>query len=183
MLAFFQSDVGFAAAFSAVATVLAVLLGHWLRGRVNLITFSPNSTYFQLQPAQEGASPVHIRSGQVMVQNLGRRSAKSVQITCVPGGAPAGYVLLPSIVHSTRIGPNNEWILEIPFIAPKEIITLQVLNGQIVDSVRCEDGLAKAVPVTHQRLFPRWVQLTAGAIMLFGALSFFYIVGWILIRI
>lgn len=183
MLSFLQTDVGFAAAFSAVATIFAALLSHWLRGRVKLITFSPNSTYFQLRPTEEGAQPVHLRSGQIMVQNLGRQSARNVQITSVPGGAPAGYVLVPSIVHATRIGPNNEWIMEIPFIAPKELITLQVLNGPNIDSVRSEEGAARAVPVTHQRLFPKWVQILIAAIMFFGVLSFFYAVGWLLTRL
>lgn len=183
MLTFFQSDIGFAAVFSAVATILAVLLSHWLRGRVNLITFSPNSTYFQLHPQQEGAAAVHIRSGQIMVQNLGRQSAKNVRITSVPGPPPAGYVIVPSIVHSTRVGPNNEWIVEIPFVAPKEMITLQVLNGPNIDSVRSEDGAAKAVPVTHQRLFPKWTQFVLASILLFGLLSFFYMIGWLLTRL
>lgn len=183
MAEFFQTDLGFAAIFSAVATILAVLIGHWLRGKVNLITFSPNSTYFQLRPQEEGAPLVHVKSGQIIVQNLGRQSAKNVQITSVPGEVPAGYVLLPSIVHSTRVGPNKEWIVEIPFIAPKELITLQVLNGPMIDSVRSEDGTARQVPVTHQRIFPKWFQAIVIALMLFGILGFFYIVGWALTKI
>jgi hypothetical protein len=180
VMALAESDAGFAALFSAVATILAVLLTHWLRGKVNLITFSPNSTSFELKPDQPGAPAVHVRSGQIIVQNLGRRAARTVQITSVPGGAPAGYVVLPSIVHTTRTGGRGEWILEIPFVAPKEIITVQILNGPIIDSVRSEDGVARVVPVIHQRLFPRWFQAAAVALMLLGALSFFFLIGWLL---
>jgi hypothetical protein len=180
--ALIHTDAGIAALFSAVATIAAVLLAHWLRGRVNLITYSPNATYFQLKPNEPDAPVVHVRAGQIVIQNLGRQSARNVQITSVPGGAPAGYVILPSIVHSTRVGGNNEWIIEIPFIAPKETITLQILNGQNVDSVRSEDGTARVVPVAHQRIFPKWLNLIAGVLMLWGVLSFFFAIAWIALR-
>ena len=63
------------------------------------------------------------------------------------------------------------------------MITLQVLNGPNIDSVRSEDGAAKAVPVTHQRLFPKWMQFVLASILLFGLLSFFYMIGWMLTRL
>ncbi len=172
-----QTDMGFAAIFSAVATFAAVLLTHWLRGKVNLITYSPNSTFFQLHESDDKTSAVTIRSGQVFIQNLGRKSARNVQITSVPGVLPSGYVVLPSLVHSTHVGPNGEWILQIPFIAPKELITLQLLNGPNIDSVRSEDGIARAVPVIHQRVMPRWLNTLVVAVMVFGLLSFFYVIG------
>ena len=175
------SEIWLAAWFSAAATILSVLVAHWLRGRVNLITFSPNSTYFKLEPPENSSDAIHIRSGQIMVQNLGRQAARDVQITSVPGLPPAGYVLIPSIVHTTRSGANNEWIVEIPFIAPKELITLQVLNGPIIDSVRSSGGVARAVPVTHQRLFPRWAQFIFSALMLFGVASFFFLIASIIL--
>jgi len=168
--------------FSAVATIASVLIAHWLRGKVNLITYSPNTTSFQLKASDTSVQPVTVRSGQVMVQNLGRQSARNVQITSVPGGVPAGYVILPSIVHQSRLGDNNEWIVEIPFIAPKETITLQILNGPNIDSVRSEDGAARVVPVTHQRMFPKWVGVVVVVMMLWGTLSFFYLVAWLLLR-
>jgi hypothetical protein len=180
---FLATDAGFAASFSAVSTILAVYLGHLLRGRVNLITFSPNTTFFQLKSEDPKVPTVHVRAGQVVVQNLGRRSAKNVQVTSVPGVPPAGYVVLPSIVHSTRLGPNNEWILEIPFVAPKEVVTIQILNGPNIDSVRCEEGAARIVPVIHQRLFPTWVQALVVFLMLSGLVGIFYLVGWLLAQI
>lgn len=178
----FSTEAGLAAIFSAVATLLSVLIAHLLRGRVKLITFSPNSTYFQLRPTTPGGESIHIRSGQVVIQNLGRQSAKDVQITSVPGGAPAGYVILPSLVHSTRLGTNNEWILEIPFVAPREVITVQILNGCNIDSVRSSGGAARHVPVMHQRVFPRWLNALIFSLMMWGVVSFFYFIGYYLLR-
>jgi hypothetical protein len=54
---------------------------------------------------------IFINSGQIFVQNEGRRSATDVQVTSMPGMPPAGYSIVPSIVHSVENGPQGEWIL------------------------------------------------------------------------
>lgn len=177
---FINSDAGFAAAFSAVATVAAAVLGHFLRGRVRLIWFSPNSTNFQIKPADAPDQIIYVNSGQIIVQNLGRQSAKDVQITSVPGVAPAGYVLLPSLDHSIRHAPNGEWVVSIPFLAPKEVITLQILNGPMIATVRCADSMGKYVPVIHQRLYSKPILTLIAFLMLCGALSIFFVIGWLI---
>jgi hypothetical protein len=172
---------GQAALFSGAATILAVIFAQWLRGKAKLIAYSPNNTFFQLKSPEADAPTITIQSGQVMVQNIGRQSARHVQITTVPGGPPAGYSIIPSLVHSTTVGANGEWIVEIPFIAGGELITLQVLNGNRIDSVRSEDGVARFVPVVHQRLFPLWVRAVVAILLLLGLVSFFYVLArWVL---
>ncbi len=183
LAAFFASDAGFAAAFSAVATLAATILGQAIRGRVRLIWFSPNSTHFTLHSNDAGVQPVHINSGQIIVQNLGRQAAEGVQITSIPGAPPAGYVLIPSLVHETRSGPRGEWIVEIPFISPGEVVTLQVLNGPPIDSVRSAGGSGRLVPVIHQRLYPRWLQASAGGLMFAGVVAIFFALGWLISRL
>lgn len=171
---------GQAAVFSGAATILAVVVTHWLRGKAKLIAYSPNNTFFQLKGTEPNTPTVTIQSGQIMIQNLGRVSAKNVQITTVPGPPPAGYSLVPSVVHTTAMGANGEWIVQIPFIAGGELITLQILNGNKIDAVRSEDGVAHFVPVVHQRLFPLWVRALVGVLMLWGLVSFFYsLARWI----
>lgn len=177
---FLSTDTGFAAVFSVVGTLAAVLLTNLLQGKVNLIWFSPNSTHFTVQIPQNPNQPLQINSGRIVIQNFGRKSAEDVQITSVPGIIPAGYSLVPNVVHSTEVGPNNEWIVKMPFIAPKEVITLQILNGPFIASVRSKDGAGKLVPVRHQRLFPAWVNVVVATFMLLGILATFFAVGWII---
>jgi hypothetical protein len=116
-----------------------------------------------------------------MIQNLGRRSANNVQVVASGGIAPAGYTVVPAIGHSAGMDDNGQWVMEIPFVAPREVITIQILNGPNIDSVRCDEGFAKVVPVIHQRQFPTWFNMLVGVLMLWGLLSLFYVMGRIIL--
>lgn len=106
---------------------------------------------------------VSIRAGQVIVQNNGRISATDVQFVAAPGLPPWGYNIVPSVDHVVRTGARGEWILQLPYLGPGENVTVQILNGPNVESVRSREEPAKTVPVIHQRLYPPWV----GAAVLF----------------
>lgn len=174
MLAFLQSDNGFAAAISALVTFVSLLVAHWLRGRVNLITFSPNSSFFQFATDREGAHPIRINSAQIMIQNLGRLPATEVEIIAGQGDQPAGYNIVPPINHTVDQTASGHWMVRIPFVAPKEVVTIQLLNGPMIDMVRCKEGLARVVPVIHQRLYPKYMTVAVGALMVIGIFSLAY---------
>lgn len=159
---------------TALITLGATYLAYWLTGKPRLIVFSPDSTAFHLKPAQEGAQPIFIRAGQVVVQNNGRKSANNVQFTAQLGPAPWGYNIVPNMDHSVRTGARGEWILDLPYLGPGEVITLQVLNGPPIDTVRSLEGPAKLVPVMHQRIFPKWFNATALLLMLVGLITCVY---------
>jgi len=74
---------------------------------------------------------------------------------------------------------TNEWVVEIPYLGPKEVITLQILNGPNISSVRSAEGPAKFVPVMYQRVFPKWFNFTALGLMIWGVISVVaLLVGW-----
>lgn len=175
---FFQSAEGISALLSALSTVFAVWIAKIIQGRVRLIFFSPASTFFALNN-EDGSPPLQVRSGQVMIQNLGRLAASNVEVIA-SGGAPAGYTLVPPVSHSAELNAHGHWVLKIDFIAPKETVTVQILNGPNIDSVRSADCLAKYVPVTHQRQFPVWFNALATIFMVLGIISTFY-VFWLII--
>lgn len=170
---FVTSPDGLAGILSAICTLIAGFGVHMLQGRARIVWFSPNSTRFNLPNSQNPNQPILIDAGQVMVQNLGRKSATDVQITSAPGPEPAGYALIPNVVHQTERGPKGEWIVKVPFISPSETLTLQVLNGPPIDSVRSKDCSAKFVPVVHQRLIAPWIQNTAGLLAIIGMFAIF----------
>jgi hypothetical protein len=153
---------------TVMGTLFAAYLGYWLIGKPRLYVFSPNSTGFQL-PAPEGSGqPIAIRAGQVIVQNGGRKSANKVQLMAQPGPLPWGYTIVPNINHQILSGPKGEWLMEIPYIGPREVVTVQILNGPNIDTVRSLEGPAKVLDVIHQRLFPKWVNWVVGSLMLLG---------------
>ena len=174
MLEFFSSSDGLATALSAGATLLAVLLAFWLQARANLIAFSPNSTFFELSQGNGDLPPITIRSGQVMVQNLGRAPAEQVEVISEGKGGPAGYNIVPSVDHSISLTANGQWMVQIPFVAPKETVTIQILNGSNIQTVRSKSGPARFVPVVHQRLYPRWFNGLVALLIISGVFSTFY---------
>ena len=145
---------------TVLGTLLAAYLGYWLIGKPRLYVYSPLSTGFQLPAPQEGSQSVSIRAGQVIVQNAGRKSAHKVQLLAQPGWQPWGYTIVPNIDHEIREGPKGAWLMEIPFLGPAETVTVQILNGPNIDTVRSLEGPAKVVSVIHQRVYPKWFNAT-----------------------
>ena len=180
MLEFISSDSGSAALLSGVVTLLAVVIRHWLQGSVRLIAFSPNSSFFQFAPSGSNVSPLTIRSSQIMVQNLGRLPAEDVEIISEAAGKPAGYNIMPAIDFRVGATTSGRWLVKIPYIAPKEVMTLQILNGANIEQIRCKGGVAKFVPIIHQRLYPAWTSWLAGALITIGLFSIIY---WLLLAV
>lgn len=146
----------------------AAYFTYWLAGKPRLIAYSPNSAFFSLEPAGHGDLPIAVRAGQIIVQNAGRKSARRVQLLAEAGPKPSGYTVFPNVDHAIKNGPRDEWLMEIPFLGAGETVTVQILNGANIGSIRSEDGPARIVPVMHQRVFPKWFNLTAAALMFVG---------------
>jgi hypothetical protein len=162
------------AVFASLGSFGVAYFGYWLAGKPRLYVYSPNSTGFQLPPVGEGASPVAIRAGQVIVQNAGRKSATKVQIVAQPGWKPWGYTIVPNIDHEVRSGPQDQWMIEVAYLGPRETVTVQILNGPNIDTVRSMEGPAKVVDVIHQRVFPKWINAVVLALMLVGLVTVAY---------
>ncbi len=177
---FFQSETGVAVSISSLVTLGVALLSHWLKGRVRLIAFSPDSSVFKFDPPAEGGHSVLINSGQVILQNQGRIAAEEVEVIAGPGQAPAGFNIVPRVGHSVYCDASGRWTLSFPFIAPKEAITIQLLNGPPIETIRCKGGAAKYVPVMYQRIFPAWFNVLALMMFFFGVFSTAY---WLLILV
>ena len=160
--------------WTALITWGGAWLAYWLSGKPRLIVFSPNSAAFQLNPTQKGSPAITIRASQVMVQNNGRKSASNVQFVAEPGIQPWQYNVFPAVDHRVRTGARGEWILELDFLGPGENVTVQILNGPQIASVRAKEGPAKAVPVIHQRLYPKWFNVTVLTLTGIGSLTLIY---------
>lgn len=102
------------------------------------------------------------------MQNAGRKSANKVQLMSEVGPQPWGYTIVPNIDHEIKAGPKGEWLMEIPYIGPGETVTVQILNGPNINTVRSLEGPAKFLNVIHQRISPKWVNWIVGLLMLVG---------------
>jgi hypothetical protein len=160
---------------TALGSFAVAYFAYWLTGKPRLYVYSPPSTGFQLPPTQEGTHPIALRAGQVVVQNAGRKSANKVQLMAQPGWQPWGYTIVPNIDHEVRTGPKGEWLMEIPYIGPRETVTVQILNGPNIDTVRSLEGAAKVVDVINQRVFPKWATATVLVLMLIGLATTAYV--------
>lgn len=162
------------AVIASLSSFGVAYFGYWLAGKPRLYVYSPNSTGFQLPPAQEGSQAVWIKAGQVIVQNAGRRSANKLQLLAQPGWQPWGYTIVPNIDHEIREGPKGAWLMEVPYLGPGETVTVQILNGPIIETVRSLEGPAKMVPVIHQRVYPKWFNATALVLFFTGLVTVVY---------
>jgi len=174
VLEFIQSGTALEIMVSGCVTLAAVLMSYLLQGRARLIVFSPSSSFFQLRPREDGEQPLHIQSGQVVLQNQGRQPAEEVEIIAAQGLPPAGYNIIPQVGHTTRIDPSGRWTVVLPFIAPKEVITIQILNGPLIDNVRSKSCGVKYVPVMYQRVYPQWFNALAAVMLVVGLFSTTY---------
>jgi hypothetical protein len=159
---------------TALSSFLVAYFAYWLIGKPRLYVYSPPSTGFQLPPQQQDSQPIALRAGQVVVQNAGRQSANKVQLMAQPGWQPWGYTIVPNVDHEVRTGPKGEWLMEIPYIGPRETVTVQILNGPNIDTVRSLEGPARVVDVIHQRVFPKWVNALMLVLVLVGFVTLIY---------
>ena len=180
MMEFFSTESGHAAVASGVVTFAALLFRQWLQGSARLIAFSPNSSIFEFAPSDPNVPTTMVRSGQVMIQNSGRLAAEDVEIISEATGSPAGYNITPAVDYEIGATRSGRWMIKIPYIAPKEVVTLQILNGANIEQVRCKGGVAKFVPVIHQRLYPAWMNLLASALMAIGLFAILY---WLILSV
>lgn len=123
---------------TALLSLTAAYFAYWLVGKPRLLVFSPNSTHFELASPQNSGPPTVIRAGQIILQNTGRVSATDVQFVAEQGPLPWGYNIVPAVAHEVRTGSLGEWILELPFLGPGETVTLQILNGPQIATVRLD---------------------------------------------
>lgn len=162
------------ALFASLSSFCVAYFAYWLTGKPRLYVYSPNSAGFQLPPPESGGNAFHIRAGQVIIQNSGRKSATKVQVTAEQGLEPWGYTIVPNIDHEIKCGPKGQWLIEIPFIGPRETVNIQILNGPNIESVRSLEGPATAVDVIHQRVFPSWFNALATLMILVGISTVIY---------
>jgi hypothetical protein len=170
---------------SLLAPVLTWVLANFLRARVRLVWSSPHSWNMLLenQPIVDGRMPM-VRSASLTFQNLGRETAKNVEI--VFNWRPEHSNIWPQRAYDTATNPDGRFIFKFPNLAPKESFGIEIMSFQnelpAVVSVRCEQALGQQVQMLPQLVLAKWkirflvylllAGIGATAYMLYTAIAF-----------
>jgi hypothetical protein len=169
---------------AVVAVFFGFLLNRYLRTRARLVHSVRHAFTFLLDevPVADGAGgPPHrpvVHTASISVTNLGREVAEDVEI--VFNWRPQFINVWPSRYYGERIAPDKRYSITLEGLAPGEVFGVEILsiNGPLpaVNTVRSQNSTSSQVPMMPQQVFPRWINLLAGALMTLGAIAFVYIV-------
>jgi hypothetical protein len=158
-----------------LAAVTALLF--WLfRAQVKVIWGRTSLNFHNFVIAGD-SEPVHVATQKFFVQNLGRRATSSIEI--VFSAAPTSYNLWPPRDHRKTTLDNGQFSLNIPSIAPGELIIIDTVDIELGDprilSVNCPDTISSQVDFVAQRKFARWVYALVAYLMLAGLVGTAYL--------
>lgn len=103
--------------------------------------------------------------------NQGKAPAREVHVGHFFLPAHSVY---PDIPREAVATPGGGQAIRFPVVPPKTLISICYLLGvvtpveQVLSYVGSEEGSAKHIPVMLQRIFPKWVQIAVGMLMLAG---------------
>ena len=152
---------------SFIFSICTALILWVFRGKVRLIWGQANKSWHSV-PVQEG--DLSIINEKYFAQNLGTSPANNVEI--VYNGKPTKLMIFPQRDYKTNTNPDGAHIVTIPYISPKELITLDAIyigenQGNIL-SVKCKEQEGKQVPFFVVRKFSMNVYRTIWALIILG---------------
>ncbi len=170
--------------WSAVATIaapiIALFVGVWINRRFEsravLTSYFGHVAVFRTTPPS--GTPIFIHTHAVVLRNVGRRSATNVRLR---HNVLPDFIIWPEPQHSIANLPSGGREIVIPTLVPGQQITVSYLYfppltvDQINTGIQSDEGFARQIPVLLQRVYPKWFNLMATALMLVGLISLVYI--------
>lgn len=176
--------------FQLVGTILGALLSavvgavatRALEKRSKLIAYYGHRASVGLPP-NPGDSPTtprpFVNMHAVVIRNVGRKAATNVRVS--HWFLPDSFSVFPSAQHFVEEVRDNGKDIVFPVLVPGQQVTINYVYGpnvtwdRVNSGVRSDDGLAQVVPVLLSRQYPRWVNVTALALMVSGAAAIAYV--------
>jgi hypothetical protein len=152
---------------SFVLALLLALITFIFRGKVKLIWGQANKSWHSV-PVDTGT--VSIISEKHFAQNMGRVAATNVEVVYTV--APTKLTVFPQRDYNITTNPDGAHIVTIPYISPKELVSLDAIYvgidpGQIL-SVGCKEQEGKLVPFFVVRQFTKNVYIMIWCLLFFG---------------
>lgn len=121
-------------------------------------------------PADNPDALLEIYNEQFFVSNEGRRPANNVSV--VLSDFPRNISLNPPQKVSYDRLENGECLVNIPFVAAHELVTLDCVylnqRAAFICSVRCNESVGKEVEFFTVQKYSIWIYRLLGLLMIFG---------------
>ena len=153
---------------TALTSLLVGYLLTYLKPKAKIYYWSPHFFSFCLH----NENNLKIQTDSLTVQNLGRESAKDIEI--ILSYKPDHFQFQPSIYFDIKENTDG-FIINIPRLEPKEHVILQLLHYKNVppqlQTIRFNSGIAKQLPFQISRIIPKWLCAMAW-ILIFAGIYF-----------
>jgi hypothetical protein len=135
-----------------ILTLVGALLTYLFRARVKLIYGHTNNSFHELQT---DTGPVRIYCEKHYIQNAGKKSAERIEVafSC----SPSELSIFPPRSFEKKDGPDGQMMLEIPYLAPNELIIVDTIhvNSRTAElrAVHCPENVGRRVEFWVQRRY------------------------------
>jgi hypothetical protein len=117
-----------------------------------------------------------VRTASIIIGNTGLLPAKRSEITF--NWKPI-FNIWPARSYAENVSAFGRYSIVFESVAPNEQINIEIMaiNAELPDitSVRCDECVAKMIPMTPQRVWPGWLLTIVGLVMLLGASTALYL--------
>lgn len=162
-----------------VTLVLGFVLNRALESRPNVISYLGHVGSHRVK--RDDDSEYFVYTHSIIVRNAGRRPAKNVRVSHVY--LPPNVNVLPDTKYSIERTPGGGADIVFPALVPNEQVTISYLYfppitwGQIVGTVKSDEGLAKIISVLPAQQYPTWVLRLLQALTLLGGGTVLYLIS------
>lgn len=162
--------------------VVTISVYFYTREKTKLVYYISPTAWIQYhppapQPPQAAnlpaLQPVWIGTGTLFIWNAGKAAAENVQIG--HHDALPAHGVLPDVQRNELPLPGGGSVIEFPSLPPKTLISISYLFflpaasvENFVSYVQSRAGSAKRIPVMLQRVWPQWVNIVIGVLLLAG---------------
>ena len=159
-----------------IALFLGAALNRKLERRARLITYLGHVSAHRVEP--EMGNSFNVFTHSIVLRNAGRSAARNVRVT---HSTLPNYSVFPGITYGVEHLPDGETDIVIPILVPEQEITISYLYyppttwDKINSTVRSDDGFAKVMNVLPTIQYPKWINATAGSLMLIGIVALLYV--------
>ena len=169
------------------APVIALFAGIWINRHfgdaAKLISYYGHVATFRYTPP--GGEMVLINTHAVVIRNAGRKAAMNVRLS---HHSLPDFNIWPPVQHHTQPLPTGGTDIVIPTLVPGELITVSYLYfapmtaAQINAGIKCDQGIAQAIPVILQRQWPTWWNALAASLFIVGFIAVVYVFYEVVLR-
>ena len=158
-----------------ITLFFGVALSRKLERRPRLITYLGHVSAHRIDP--ETGNPIDVFTHSIVLQNAGRNAAHNVRIT---HSILPNFAVFPEIKYEVDHLPGGGSDIVVPVLVPQQEITISYLYfppttwDKINRIVTSNEGFAKVMNVLPAIQHPKWVNATAGSLMLIGIIALLY---------